>query len=469
MAQISLDHLTKRYPDGFEAVKDFTLDIADGEFMILVGPSGCGKSTALRMIAGLEDITDGELRIGDEVMNQRAPKDRDIAMVFQNYALYPHMTVRENMGFALKLAKTPQNEIDAKVNEAAKVLDLEQHLDRKPANLSGGQRQRVAMGRAIVRDPKAFLMDEPLSNLDAKLRVQMRAEVSRIQHRLGTTTVYVTHDQTEAMTLGDRVAVMRAGVLQQVDTPKELYDNPVNIFVAGFMGSPSMNFFPARVEGDQLKLPFASLPLQGRLRQAAQSAPAGDLIAGVRPEDFYDPALEKVQGGTTFEAPIELVESMGAEVYAHFSTGESSAESEELAELAADSGGADVPSSGESLAVARLEPTTKARAGQSHQLGLHPETIHLFDVRSGRNLVVTGSDGGAANAEIGIAPVQPAESAAPATEQPAAAPPTTEQPATAPPTTEQPATERPATERPATDQPPAAGDQPSGGDTTRLS
>jgi multiple sugar transport system ATP-binding protein len=290
--------------------------------------------------------------------------------------------------------------------------------------------------------------------------VQMRAEVSRIQNRLGTTTVYVTHDQTEAMTLGDRVAVMRAGVLQQVDTPKELYDNPVNIFVAGFMGSPSMNFFPASLEGDQLKLPFASLPLQGRLRQAAQSAPAGDLIAGVRPEHFYDPALENVEGGTTFEAPIELVESMGAEVYAHFATGETSAQSEELAELAADSGGADVPSSAESLAVARLEPTTKARAGQSHQLGLHPETIHLFDVRSGRNLVVvTGSDGGATNAEIGIAPVRPAESAAPATEQPAAAPPTTEQPAT----------ERPATERPATGEPPASGDQPSGGDTTRLS
>src|SRR5204862_2161656 len=256
MAQIKLEHITKRYPDGFEAVKDFNLDIADGEFMILVGPSGCGKSTALRMIAGLEDITDGELRIGDEVVNQRAPKDRDIAMVFQNYALYPHMTVRENMGFALKLAKTPQNEIDSKVGEAAKILDLEQHLDRKPANLSGGQRQRVAMGRAIVRDPKAFLMDEPLSNLDAKLRVQMRTEVARIQSNLGTTTVYVTHDQTEAMTLGDRVAVMRAGVLQQVGAPAELYADPANLFVAGFIGSPSMNFMPATIEGDTVKLPI---------------------------------------------------------------------------------------------------------------------------------------------------------------------------------------------------------------------
>src|SRR5215470_3956451 len=236
MAQIQLEHITKRYPDGFEAVKDFNLDIADGEFMILVGPSGCGKSTALRMIAGLEDITDGELRIGDEVVNQRAPKDRDIAMVFQNYALYPHMTVRENMGFALKLAKTPQAEIDKKVNEAARILDLEQHLDRKPANLSGGQRQRVAMGRAIVRSPKAFLMDEPLSNLDAKLRVQMRTSVAKLQDQLGVTMVYVTHDQTEAMTLGDRVAIMRAGVLQQVDSPMNLYNKPNNLFVAGFIG-----------------------------------------------------------------------------------------------------------------------------------------------------------------------------------------------------------------------------------------
>jgi multiple sugar transport system ATP-binding protein len=379
--------------------------------MILVGPSGCGKSTALRMIAGLEDITDGELRIGDEVVNQRAPKDRDIAMVFQNYALYPHMTVRENMGFALKLAKTPQGEIDSKVNEAAKILDLEQHLDRKPANLSGGQRQRVAMGRAIVRNPQVFLMDEPLSNLDAKLRVQMRAEVSRIQNRLGTTTVYVTHDQTEAMTLGDRVAVMRAGVLQQVDTPKELYEHPVNLFVAGFMGSPAMNFFPAKVEGDHLNLSFAKIPLQGRLRAAAQSAPGGDLIAGVRPEHFYDPELENIEGGTTFEAPIELVESMGSEVYAHFSTGESGAQSEELAELAADSGAADVPGSGDGLAVARLEPTTQATAGKSHTLGLHPETIHLFDVRSGRNLVVGTGGNGAANREIGIAPVEPAQQA----------------------------------------------------------
>jgi multiple sugar transport system ATP-binding protein len=243
MADIKLHDVTKRYPDGTEAVKQMNLEIKDGEFMILVGPSGCGKSTALRMIAGLEDISDGEMLIGDKVVNNLAPRDRDIAMVFQNYALYPHMTVRENMGFALKLAKVPQAEIDKKVEDAARILDLTDHLDRKPSNLSGGQRQRVAMGRAIVRDPQAFLMDEPLSNLDAKLRVQMRTEVARLQRDLSTTMVYVTHDQTEAMTLGDRVAVMRSGVLQQVDTPRVLYNDPVNIFVAGFIGSPAMNFF----------------------------------------------------------------------------------------------------------------------------------------------------------------------------------------------------------------------------------
>ena len=263
MAEIQFKEITKRYPDGFEAVKAIDLDIGDGEFMILVGPSGCGKSTALRMIAGLEDITEGDLIIGGERVNDLAPRDRDIAMVFQNYALYPHMTVRDNMGFALKLAKADKSEIDEKVREAARILDLEQHLERKPANLSGGQRQRVAMGRAIVRDPKAFLMDEPLSNLDAKLRVQMRTEVARIQKQLGTTMVYVTHDQTEAMTLGDRVAVMRAGMIQQVDTPANLYENPQNLFVAGFIGSPSMNFLPGRLEGDVVKTPIGEVRLPG--------------------------------------------------------------------------------------------------------------------------------------------------------------------------------------------------------------
>src|ERR1700727_2194976 len=248
MAEITLDNVTKRYPDGALAVDKINLDIHDGEFVILVGPSGCGKSTTLNMIAGLEDITEGELRIGGKVVNNAAPKDRDIAMVFQSYALYPHMTVRENMGFALKLAKRPQKEIDEKVAEAARVLDLTEHLDRRPANLSGGQRQRVAMGRAIVREPAAFLMDEPLSNLDAKLRVQMRAEIANVQRRLQTPTLSVTHDQTGARTLGDRAAVMLSGVLQQVGSPMELYDNPANLFVAGFIGSPGMNFMPARLD-----------------------------------------------------------------------------------------------------------------------------------------------------------------------------------------------------------------------------
>ncbi|MBA2346873.1 MAG: sn-glycerol-3-phosphate ABC transporter ATP-binding protein UgpC, partial [Solirubrobacterales bacterium] len=261
MSSIKLDKVTKRYPDGFEAVKGIDLEVADGEFVILVGPSGCGKSTALRMIAGLEDITDGELSIGDQVVNGKAPKDRDIAMVFQNYALYPHMSVRENMGFALKLKKVDKSEIDKKVEEAAKILDLTDHLDRKPANLSGGQRQRVAMGRAIVRDPKVFLMDEPLSNLDAKLRVEMRSQISQLHRRLGTTIIYVTHDQVEAMTMAHRIAVMADGRLQQVGTPEEVYAAPANLFVAGFIGSPAMNFMAATVEGGRVKLPFGEVDL----------------------------------------------------------------------------------------------------------------------------------------------------------------------------------------------------------------
>ncbi|MDP9261657.1 MAG: sn-glycerol-3-phosphate ABC transporter ATP-binding protein UgpC, partial [Actinomycetota bacterium] len=303
MAEIQLRDVTKRYPDGTEAVKQVNLDIGDGEFMILVGPSGCGKSTALRMIAGLEDISDGELIIGGEVVNDLAPRDRDIAMVFQNYALYPHMTVRENMGFALKLAKEDSGEISKRVEEAARILDLQDHLERKPANLSGGQRQRVAMGRAIVRSPKAFLMDEPLSNLDAKLRVQMRTEVSRIQQRVGTTTVYVTHDQVEAMTLGDRVAVMRSGVIQQVDSPKNLYERPNNLFVAGFIGSPSMNFLPARLEGDTLKLPFGDMKLPDEVRARMQGdGKLREVIAGIRPEHFEDAQVEPDKPGLRFSA-----------------------------------------------------------------------------------------------------------------------------------------------------------------------
>src|SRR5215210_3690398 len=298
MADIKLEHITKRYPDGYEAVKDMSMEIKDGEFVILVGPSGCGKSTALRMVAGLEPISEGELKIGDEVVNELEPKDRDVAMVFQNYALYPHMSVRDNMGFALKLRGIDEAEIDEKVKEASRILDLNEHLDRKPSQLSGGQRQRVAMGRAIVRDPVAFLMDEPLSNLDAKLRVQMRTEVSRIQQRLGTTTIYVTHDQTEALTLGDRVAVMRSGVMQQVGEPMELYNEPLNLFVAGFIGSPAMNFMPATVENGKVHLPIGEVPLPDGVSGDA----SGTLVAGVRPEDFEDAAVMggAARGGTTF-------------------------------------------------------------------------------------------------------------------------------------------------------------------------
>jgi multiple sugar transport system ATP-binding protein len=396
MAEIDMEHITKRYDDGFEAVKDFNLDVADGEFMILVGPSGCGKSTALRMVAGLEDITDGELKIGGQVMNDRAPKDRDIAMVFQNYALYPHMTVRENMGFALKLAKVPEAEINQKVSNAAKILDLEQHLDRKPANLSGGQRQRVAMGRAIVRNPSAFLMDEPLSNLDAKLRVQMRTEIARIQQRFETTTIYVTHDQTEALTLGDRIAVMRAGILQQVGPPNELYGAPKNLFVAGFIGSPSMNFLPGEIDGDNIKTPFGTMRIPDTIRNRLQSGPGGGrggVIVGMRPEDFEDAALVGDQsGGITFKTKIDVLESMGSEFYAYFVVDADKVSSRELEELASDAGGADLPRQEGSQITARLEPASTVRQGQETELWFNSEHIHLFDPESGTTLL--GSNGG---------------------------------------------------------------------------
>jgi multiple sugar transport system ATP-binding protein len=399
VAEIVLDGVTKRYPDGTEAVKQMDLDIKDGEFVILVGPSGCGKSTALRMIAGLEDITEGELRIGGDVVNDLDPKDRDIAMVFQNYALYPHMSVRENMGFALKLAKVDKEEINRRVEEAAKILDLTEHLDRKPANLSGGQRQRVAMGRAIVRDPAAFLMDEPLSNLDAKLRVQMRAEVSRIQQRLGTTTVYVTHDQTEAMTLGDRVAVMRSGLLQQVGSPQQLYDDPVNLFVAGFIGSPAMNFMPARiVNGDTLQLPMTDVKLPEHLRGLADGS--RPIIAGIRPEHFEDAALvsaDERDRGATFRTKIEVLEALGSELYAHFPIGEEAVQSEHLAELAADAGTADVPGAAEGRAVARLSSASRARQGQQAELWLDANEIQLFD-QDGSSLTTKQRDISAAPA-----------------------------------------------------------------------
>ena len=388
MADIVLDNLIKRYPDGFEAVKELNLTIADGEFMILVGPSGCGKSTALNMIAGLEDISAGELRIDGKVVNQVAPRDRDIAMVFQSYALYPHMTVRQNMAFALQLKKTPKAEVDRRVQEAADILDLTEHLERKPANLSGGQRQRVAMGRAIVRDPKAFLMDEPLSNLDAKLRVQMRAQVARIQRKFDTTTVYVTHDQTEAMTLGDRVAVMLSGVLQQVGSPIELYNNPANLFVAGFIGSPGMNFMPATLNNGSVHLPMADVTLPQVVRDRLGRQPEGRrVIAGLRPEDFEDAArvdpAERVQG-TTFKANLDLVEAMGAEFYAHFGIRGKLIETEELQELRDDAGGVEeLTDSGDAVLVARLSPQSRARTGEQAELWLDATKLHFFDEQSG--------------------------------------------------------------------------------------
>ena len=424
MAEIVLEHLTKRFPDGSLAVNDFNLEIADAEFVILVGPSGCGKSTVLNMIAGLEDITSGELRIGGQVVNNKSPKDRDIAMVFQSYALYPHMTVRENMGFALKLAKTPQATITQKVDEAARILDLTQLLDRRPANMSGGQRQRVAMGRAIVRDPAAFLMDEPLSNLDAKLRVQTRTEVSRLQRRLGTTMVYVTHDQVEALTLGDRVAVMRTGVLQQVASPKELYERPVNLFVAGFIGSPAMNFMAGTLEEGMLRTSLGEFRLSDRLRREVESSGTGrEVIVGLRPENFEDVALVSPDNrphGITLHATIDVLESLGSDVFVYFSRevgqGVSSAE---LEELARDSGRADSGAGGETI-VARLDAATRIAEGQDAELWVDSRAMHIFDPATGRNLsLAADDDGGAATVQTasGADAVQP-EAAQPETADP---------------------------------------------------
>jgi multiple sugar transport system ATP-binding protein len=392
MAEIVLDKVTKRYPDGAVAVKEVDIEIADGEFVILVGPSGCGKSTTLNMIAGLEDITGGELRIGGERVNERAPKDRDIAMVFQSYALYPHMTVRENMAFPLRLAKVDNATITKKVNEAADILDLGQHLDRRPANLSGGQRQRVAMGRAIVRSPKAFLMDEPLSNLDAKLRVQMRTSVSRLQKQLGTTMVYVTHDQTEAMTLGDRVVVMRGGAVQQIGAPQFLYDHPANLFVAGFIGSPSMNFVPAGLENGTLRTQLGDIALTDRIRRLLEGTDAPrEVIVGIRPEHFEDVNLVEEHargGGSTFTSNVDVLESMGSDKFAYFTLSGEQATSQELAELAADAGSTDVPGTGVSL-VTRIDAASTIREGQQAEIWFNADKVQLFDPKSGRNLTYT--------------------------------------------------------------------------------
>ena len=361
MASLSLKGIEKKYPNGFHAVKNFNLDIADKEFIIFVGPSGCGKSTTLRMIAGLEDITDGTLEIDGKVMNDVEPKDRDIAMVFQNYALYPHMTVYDNMAFGLKLRKVPKDEIDKKVREAARILDLDKLLDRKPKALSGGQRQRVAMGRAIVRNPKVFLMDEPLSNLDAKLRVQMRIEISKLHENLGATIIYVTHDQTEAMTLGTRIVVMKDGVIQQVDTPQNLYNTPCNLFVAGFIGSPQMNFMDAvvNVAGNDVTLSIGNHVLRVPENKKKALIDGGyngkTVVVGIRPEDVHDdPDFIAANPGSVITSKIKVYELLGAEVFLYF----------------------DVVGT---QMTARVNPRTELRTGDDAKFALDMNRIHIFD------------------------------------------------------------------------------------------
>ncbi|CMQ37593.1 trehalose ABC transporter ATP-binding protein SugC [Mycobacterium tuberculosis] len=389
MAEIVLDHVNKSYPDGHTAVRDLNLTIADGEFLILVGPSGCGKTTTLNMIAGLEDISSGELRIAGERVNEKAPKDRDIAMVFQSYALYPHMTVRQNIAFPLTLAKMRKADIAQKVSETAKILDLTNLLDRKPSQLSGGQRQRVAMGRAIVRHPKAFLMDEPLSNLDAKLRVQMRGEIAQLQRRLGTTTVYVTHDQTEAMTLGDRVVVMYGGIAQQIGTPEELYERPANLFVAGFIGSPAMNFFPATLTAIGLTLPFGEVTLAPEVQGVIAAHPKPEnVIVGVRPEHIQDAALidayQRIRA-LTFQVKVNLVESLGADKYLYFTTESPAVHSVQLDELAEVEGESALH---ENQFVARVPAESKVAIGQSVELAFDTARLAVFDADSGANLTI---------------------------------------------------------------------------------
>lgn len=389
MAEIVLDHVNKSYPDGHTAVRDLNLTIADGEFLILVGPSGCGKTTTLNMIAGLEDISSGELRIAGERVNEKAPKDRDIAMVFQSYALYPHMTVRQNIAFPLTLAKMRKADIAQKVSETAKILDLTNLLNRKPSQLSGGQRQRVAMGRAIVRHPKAFLMDEPLSNLDAKLRVQMRGEIAQLQRRLGTTTVYVTHDQTEAMTLGDRVVVMYGGIAQQIGTPEELYERPANLFVAGFIGSPAMNFFPARLTAIGLTLPFGEVTLAPEVQGVIAAHPKPEnVIVGVRPEHIQDAALidayQRIRA-LTFQVKVNLVESLGADKYLYFTTESPAVHSVQLDELAEVEGESALH---ENQFVARVPAESKVAIGQSVELAFDTARLAVFDADSGANLTI---------------------------------------------------------------------------------
>jgi multiple sugar transport system ATP-binding protein len=397
VAEITLEDVTKVYPDGTQAVSNLGLDINDGEFVVFVGPSGCGKTTALRMVAGLEEITSGQVTIGGRVVNDVPPKDRDIAMVFQNYALYPHMTVYDNLAFGLKLRRVKKEVIDQRVREAARILGLTEMLKKKPRNLSGGQRQRVAMGRAIVREPQAFLMDEPLSNLDAKLRVQMRSEISRIQRDLKVTTIYVTHDQTEAMTMGDRVAVIRKGELQQAEAPQDLYDHPVNIFVAGFIGSPAMNMVEALVSrqnggvsvefaGNQLRLDDELL----KERPGLKRFEGRKVVLGIRPEDFEDASLvPKAPQDRRIPATVDLREALGSEVLIHFTVKAPVVLTEDTKELAVDVGAEaledleHVAEQGETTFVAQLNPRTGAQRRKEIELFVDTRRLHFFDPETG--------------------------------------------------------------------------------------
>jgi multiple sugar transport system ATP-binding protein len=389
MAEITIKNVSKVYGDGYSAVDNVSLDIADGEFVILVGPSGCGKSTLLRMIVGLEDITEGDLLIGGQRVNEKAPRDRNLSMVFQNYALYPHLTIFENIAFPLRLRGVAEDEIRKRVEESAATLDLTEHLQRKPSQLSGGQRQRVAMGRAIVRQADAFLFDEPLSNLDAKLRGQMRTEISRLQRRLGITTVYVTHDQTEAMTLGDRVAVLRKGVIEQVSTPRGLYENPVNLFVAGFIGSPPMNFLPCSVKGDTLELPFLSCPLG---REIAERV--GDrtlLIAGIRPEHFEDAALvedSKKEKGVSFRVKVDVTEWLGNSQYAYVPYDAPADIKASLASLERELDSEQL----RTQMIVSVDAASRIRDGDEAELWLDPSRMQLFDPQSGHNLTLLNDE-----------------------------------------------------------------------------
>jgi multiple sugar transport system ATP-binding protein len=395
MAEVVFDRVSKIYPDGTRAVNDFNLDIEDGEFVVLVGPSGCGKTTALRMVAGLEEISEGTLKIGDRVVNHVPSRERDIAMVFQSYALYPHLTVYENIAFGLRLRKMTKSEIDARVQRAASQLGLEDYLKRKPRALSGGQRQRVAMGRAIVREPSAFLMDEPLSNLDAKLRVQTRAEIAKLQSDLGVTTLYVTHDQIEAMTMGDRVAVMRKGEIQQVADPQTLYDRPLNIFVGGFIGSPAMNMLDAKIEengslvaniGEQ-SIALGAETLE--LRPALKSYAGKRVIIGIRPEDLEDAALATdAPADRIITGRLELREALGSEIIAHFAIRGSTAETDETRELAHDSGAVDTETKigageDEAIIVGRFGARSKIKEGDTIKAVVDTRSLHFFDLETG--------------------------------------------------------------------------------------